>query len=213
MTTVAAGGGDAARLRKRGSVRPTAFAAAINEGKQLAAKADHFIDGRHAFGSLRRIGRRLTGTYRLSQIVEPAALIGGKIDRLQLKRDGEQPRATFVGELKRLFRLAPLQSGEGRLGKQRPGVGNERPRLDFRNPLAEQQKKRFARARVNGRNERPFTGFHQHPAEQPRRAQMIERCGIAGKHRQCRLKLATACCRLLARSPRTRSAYIFPRLC
>ena len=41
---------------------------------QLAAKADHFIDGRHAFGSLRRIGRRLAGTYRLSQIVEPAAL-------------------------------------------------------------------------------------------------------------------------------------------
>ena len=43
-----------------------------------------FIDGRHAFGSLRRIRRHLAGTYRLSQIVEPAALIGGKIDRLQL---------------------------------------------------------------------------------------------------------------------------------
>jgi hypothetical protein len=191
----AAGSGDAACLRQRGRPRRATFAALINDREQLAAKADQPVDGGCTLGTLRCVGRLLSRPYGQAQFIQPPTLIGGEVDRLQFQGDGEQPCTSLVGQLKRLFGLAALQGRVGGIGKQRTRIGDERARLRFRSALSEQQQERLPRTRMDGGNARPLFRLEQHAAEQPRRAQMVERRGIAREQGERRLEVRN---RLLA---------------
>ncbi len=101
-----------------------------------------------ALGALSGIDSLLCGSDGGAQIIETAALIGWKIEVLQLERNGQQPRLALVGPFERGLGLAALHGCERGIRKQRSGLSDERTRFDLVQALAEQQQESLARAGI-----------------------------------------------------------------
>ena len=197
------------RARAPGPARSRAAPArgrALDEAEQLLPQcrpASRWLRARsHAL--LSRSMRSL-GADRGAQLVEASALVGWKVERLQLQGHGHQPGPALAGERQRLLGLAAL-GGRKAASANRARLASIRSRASASfEPLAEQQQECLARARVG----QPALC---HSALRAGRCRECARRadGRAARPRGCdrerRLEVAIAFSRLSARSPRMRSA-------